>query len=93
MKRLVFAFLCLAGMCVAAHAYSQGEKDAFLKADANKDRKITKSEFRTLIEALAQAGAPKAMSVKKWGVYSYAFKRIDANADGVITPPELEAQR
>jgi Ca2+-binding EF-hand superfamily protein len=76
-----------------AFAYSQAEKNAFIKADANSDRKITPGEFRTLIEELVATGSEKAISVKKWGVYGYAFKRIDADKDGMITPAELQAQR
>lgn len=77
----------------AASGYSSAEKDAFLKADANSDRKISRAEFKTLVEALAASGAPKAQSVKRWGIYGVAFKKIDTNADGIITPAELEAQR
>ena len=77
----------------AASAYSGFEKDAFLMADANSDRKISRAEFKTLIDALAASGAPKAQSVKRWGIYGMAFKKIDANADDIITPAELEAQR
>ena len=76
-----------------AIAYSQAEKNAFIKADANSDRKITPGEFRTLIEELVATGSEKAISVKKWGVYGYAFKRIDIDKDGMITPTELQAQR
>ena len=82
--------LCAPGLALA---YSQAEKNAFIKADANSDRKITPGEFRTLIEELVAAGSEKAISVKKWGVYGYAFKRIDADKDGMITPAELQAQR
>jgi Ca2+-binding EF-hand superfamily protein len=82
--------LCTADMALA---YSQAEKNAFIKADANGDRKIAPHEFRTLIAELVAAGSEKAISVKKWGVYGYAFKRIDADKDGLITPAELQAQR
>jgi hypothetical protein len=92
--RLSAAALVLSGFAASsAFAYSGSEKDAFLKADANADRKISRGEFKTLIDALAESGAPKAQSVKRWGVYGMAFKRIDANADEIITPAELEAQR
>jgi EF hand len=76
-----------------AFAYSQAEKNAFIKADVNSDRKITPGEFRMLIEELVATGSEKAISVKKWGVYGYAFKRIDADKNGMITPAELQAQR
>lgn len=88
----LLAAACLA-MAPAAHAYSQGEKSAFLKADTNGDRMISTGEFRTLINELVAIGSEKAVSVKKWGAYGYAFKRIDADKDGMITPAELQAQR
>lgn len=88
---LLLTLLFLAGG--PAYAYSSSEKNAFLKADANADRKIDRAEFPVLIEELAAAGAEKAASVKKWGIYGMAFSKIDTNADGIITPPELEAQR
>lgn len=96
--RIKPAHICfLAAACLApataTHAYSQGEKNAFLKADTNGDLVISTGEFRTLINELVAIGSEKAVSVKKWGVYGYAFKRIDADKDGKITPEELQAQR
>jgi hypothetical protein len=92
-RTLAAALLLLCLSASVACAYSGSEKDAFLKADANSDRKISRGEFNTLIDALAASGAPKAQSVKRWGIYGMAFKKIDANADQIITPAELEAQR
>ncbi len=92
-RRFVTILLAFGLFSSAASAYSGSEKDAFLKADANGDQKISRAEFKTLIDTLASSGAPKAQSVKRWGVYGIAFKTIDANADEIITPAELEAQR
>ena len=92
-RRYVTLLLAFSLFPCLASAYSSAEKDAFLKADANGDRKISRAEFKTLIDTLASSGAPKAQSVKRWGVYGMAFKTIDANADEIITPAELEAQR
>ena len=89
----MMAVVLSAASTAIATAYSQGEKNAFIKADANGDRKIAPDEFRTLIAELVAIGSEKAISVKKWGVYGYAFKRIDADKDGMITPAELQAQR
>ncbi len=87
------ALLAFCLLSSVASAYSSAEKDAFLKADANSDRRISRAEFKTLIDALASSGAPKAQSVKRWGIYGMAFNKIDTNTDGIITPAELEAQR
>lgn len=91
MKTMACALSLLAA--TPAFAYSDAEKGAFLKADANRNLKIERGEFNQLIDALAAAGFPKATRVKSWGIYGMAFSRTDANADGVITPSELEAQR
>ncbi len=74
-------------------AYSDAEADAFVKADRNGDKQIDRAEFRVLIDEMAAIGAEKAMTVKKWGVYGIGFKRADANGDGVISIPELKAQK
>ncbi len=74
-------------------AESAGERAAFLKADRNGDKQIEQAEFRVLIDEMAAIGAPKAISVKRWGVYGMGFSRADANGDGMISIPELKAQR
>jgi EF hand len=74
-------------------AESAGERAAFLKADHNADKQIDRAEFRVLIDEMAAIGAPKAISVKRWGVYGMGFSRADANGDGMISIPELKAQK
>lgn len=80
-------------MPAPALAYSEAEAKAFIKADKNGDRQIDRAEFRVLIDEMAAIGAPKAISVKRWGVYGMGFSKADANGDGVISVPELKAQR
>ena len=84
----VFALLSL-----PAEAYSEAEAAAFHKADQNRDRQIDREEFRNLIDEMAAIGAPKAISVKRWGVYGMGFSKADANGDGVISIEELKAQK
>ncbi len=92
--RLFHVFTLLA-LCLPAPAlaYSEAEADAFGKADANGDKQIDKAEFRVLIDEMAAIGAQKAISVKRWGVYGMGFSKADANGDGVISIPELKAQK
>ena len=89
-RQLIAAILLSASH---AHAYSDAEARAFIKADSNGDKQIDRKEFRVLIDEMAAIGAPKAVSVKKWGVYGMGFSRADANGDGVISIPELKAQK
>ena len=93
MRRLLLAACLLSASLTAAEAYSDGEAKAFTKADKNRDKQIDRAEFRVLIDEMAAIGAEKAISVKKWGVYNMGFRRADANGDGVISIPELKAQR
>lgn len=74
-------------------AYSEGEANAFHTADKNGDKQIDRAEFVVLINEMAAIGAEKAITVKKWGVYGMGFRRADANGDGVISIPELKAQK
>jgi EF hand len=80
-------------LTLPAHAYSDAEAKAFIKADKNGDKQIDGREFRILIDEMAAIGAEKAISVKKWGVYGMGFKKADSNGDGVISIPELKAQK
>ena len=92
--RIVFGILALALIAaVPTFAASEGETNAFIKADKNHDKEIDRAEFRVLIDEMAAIGAEKAISVKKWGVYGMGFRRADADGNGVISIPELKAQR
>jgi Ca2+-binding EF-hand superfamily protein len=93
MLRLTIAATLLVSAALPARAYSDAEAKAFIKADTNGDKQIDRKEFRVLIDEMAAIGAPKAVSVKKWGVYGMGFSKADANGDGVISIPELKAQK
>ena len=93
MWRLLILVLLTAAFVHPANAYSEAEAAAFRKADKNGDKQIDRREFRILIDEMAAIGAPKAISVKRWGVYGMGFSKADANGDGVISIPELRAQK
>jgi Ca2+-binding EF-hand superfamily protein len=94
MVRAMIASMLLAPFAATpGFAETTGERAAFLKADKNGDKQIDRKEFRVLINEMAAIGAEKAISVKRWGVYGMGFKRADANGDGVISIPELKAQK
>jgi EF hand len=93
MQRFALMFLAIGIFTCPAGANSDAEVKAFIKADTNGDKQIDRAEFRTLIDEMAAIGAPKAVSVKKWGVYVMGFSRADANGDGVISIPELKSQK
>lgn len=93
MKRLFVACACLMLSSPAALAYSSAEKNAFLKADQDGSHTIDSNEIVVLINELAATGSGQAKRVKFLGIYGMAFRTIDANGDGKITPAELEVQR
>ncbi len=65
----------------------------FKQADGNRDKKLTKAEFRKLIDANAADDLGRAPMIKRFGAYDNAFARVDANKDGMITLKELAALR
>jgi EF hand len=88
-QRRYLAAILLFAFVLPTQAYSDAKAKAFTKAD----KQINSEEFRALIDELAAIGAEKAVSVKRWGVYGMGFSRADANGDGMISIPELKAQK
>ncbi|MEM7214018.1 MAG: EF-hand domain-containing protein [Pseudomonadota bacterium] len=73
----------------------QEETRAFLKADKNGDKQLTKAEFRTFIRLLAAAGNAEAKRAVRYGElgFTIGFSNADANSNGLLTPKELERLR
>lgn len=98
MKRVfLFAFSSLLLLPMHIPAQSKGlnptktEIRAFLKADRNKDGKLTKREFRTFVRAMAATGQPTAKTIRLFAAYDFAFSYSDRNKDGILTPNEMRA--
>ncbi|MEM9278674.1 MAG: EF-hand domain-containing protein [Pseudomonadota bacterium] len=79
----------------ALAATKQQEREAFLEADANGDRQLTKAEFKTFLKLLAEAGNSRAKRAVSFGElgYSSGFSTADANSNGLVTPAELRQLR
>ena len=90
---MIMSIASFCGTGNLAYAYSSAEKNAFIKADADGSRTIDVKEIVVLMNELAANGSKQAARVKFLGIYGMAFRTIDANSDGKITPAELEAQR
>ena len=96
LARLVFAAsvaLPLSG--VQAQTVSDADKqrlaDNYVKADANGDKALTRSEFHTLLSLNAQDNLGRAAQFVKFGRQDMAFNRIDADRNGLVTQQELQA--
>ncbi|WP_224816277.1 hypothetical protein [Hasllibacter sp. MH4015] len=75
-----------------AHAQFEAQSvQSFLAADANGDERLTPGEFRVFIQQMAAYGAPMSIRIRNLGAYGWAFRRVDANGDGLATPEELRA--
>ncbi|MBS8228088.1 EF-hand domain-containing protein [Vannielia litorea] len=68
---------------------TKAEVNAFVGADRNKDGMLTRKEFRSFVRAMAKAGQSTAKTIVTFGAYGYAFRRVDANRDGLASPAEL----
>lgn len=64
----------------------------FLKADANQDKQLDYAEFKTFVNHNADQGLGRAPRIRRFGMYSRAFKMADENGDGVVSKQEIEAQ-
>ncbi|MEP3278689.1 MAG: hypothetical protein ABJN26_25225 [Stappiaceae bacterium] len=90
-------FVCLSLFGLMAQAAAQklnptkSEINAFVVADKNEDRVLSKSEFKTFVKAMAAAGQSTARKIRFFGAYGYAFSIVDKNADGIVSPNELRS--
>jgi Ca2+-binding EF-hand superfamily protein len=64
----------------------------FQAADVDKNEKLNSDEFKTFINLNADQNLGQASSVRRLRMYKQAFKKSDANGDGVVTKEEIAAQ-
>lgn len=64
----------------------------FQAADVDKNEQLNAAEFKTFIDLNADYKLGRAASIRRFGMYTKAFKTIDANGDGVVTQQEIAAQ-
>lgn len=70
-------------------AVTTGEVDAFVRADSNGDGVLNYPEFRAFVRQMAASGQSTAITIRSFGAYRLAFRRVDADRNGVATPTEL----
>lgn len=68
---------------------TEGEVDAFVVADENRDGMLSFPEFREFVRQMARTGQPTARLIRNFAAYRIAFRRVDLNEDGFASPAEL----
>jgi Ca2+-binding EF-hand superfamily protein len=61
----------------------------YQQADANGDGHLAFEEFASFIDLNAADGIGNAHRVSSRGLHAKAFKRVDADGNGLVTPEEL----
>jgi Ca2+-binding EF-hand superfamily protein len=64
----------------------------FKAADADRNGQLSVAEFKTFIDLNADHKLGRAASIRRFGVYTQAFQKADANGDGVVSKEEIAAQ-
>ncbi len=85
------ASLALAPMAAADGPFADRAVATFIAADGNGDEHLSYEEFRSFIATMAAHGQPTSQRIRAFGAYRMAFRRIDANGDGLASPNELRA--
>ncbi len=70
---------------------TEGEVDAFVIADENRDGMLSFPEFREFVRQMARTGQPTARLIRTFAAYRIAFRRVDLNEDGFASPAELRS--
>jgi hypothetical protein len=64
----------------------------FHAADVDKNQQLNLDEFKTFINLNADQNIGQASRIRRFEMYAKAFKKVDANGDGVVTKGEIAAQ-
>jgi len=88
------ALVALLTLSASAHANPQRVQLQvnFLAADVDKNEQLNVAEFKTFINLNADHKLGRASSIRRFGMYTKAFKEIDTNGDGIVTKEEIAAQ-
>ncbi|MEO0543548.1 MAG: hypothetical protein AAFY99_06980 [Pseudomonadota bacterium] len=63
----------------------------YIQADVDGDTMLTLDEFTNFIDLNANDGLGRAGMIRDRGMHGFAFRRVDANSDGLIAPDEMSA--
>lgn len=64
----------------------------FKTADVDRNDQLNLAEFKIFINLNADQNLGQALTVRRFGIYTKAFKKADANGDGIVTKHEIAAQ-
>ena len=64
----------------------------FKTADADRNDQLNLAEFKIFVNLNADQNLGQAISVRRFGIYTNAFKKLDANGDGILTKHEIATQ-
>ena len=64
----------------------------FKTADVDNNDQLNLAEFKFFINLNADQNLGQAISVRRFGIYTKAFKKLDANGDGILTKHEIATQ-
>jgi hypothetical protein len=86
----------LLGSCLLAPAQANAQspdlaQENYRQADANGDGVLVQSEFASFIDLNAADGLGRAARISARGMHGQAFKQVDGDGDGRVTPIELQA--
>lgn len=98
MRYLVLLFVLFLPLAATAQTevdgvgpVTEGEVDAFVVADENRDGMLSFPEFREFVRQMARSGQPTARLIRNFAAYRIAFRRVDLNEDGFASPAELRS--
>jgi Ca2+-binding EF-hand superfamily protein len=93
-KLLAASFAFSATLVAADPPKGEGRFDKmklFEMMDTDKDNKVTKEEYKTFIEKIAEKAKEKGKGEKlAGGLGEKLFEKIDTDGDGTITKAEME---
>lgn len=89
-KRAALALFLLNPISALAQDNQLGREN-YIEADVNNDGILTYTEFVTFIDLSAADDLGRAKLVSSRGLHERAFRRVDTNRDGLVTPQELQA--
>ena len=64
----------------------------FKTADVDRNDQLNLAEFKIFINLNADQNLGQALTIRRFGIYTKAFKKADANGDGIVTKHEIAAQ-
>ncbi|MGX9356538.1 EF-hand domain-containing protein [Roseobacteraceae bacterium S113] len=92
-RNILVLSVLLSATCAYAQTFTatDTEVDAFVVADANRDGRLDRSEFKVFVRGMARAGQSTARTIRTFGAYGFAFGIVDKDKDGFASPEEMRA--